>query len=77
MITLKQAKELKPGDILHDDTVKSADGSCMRWRVNGHVKTWKTMPDRIRVPLKHGLYDYGRLTEAELRTVHREIDCEG
>ena len=55
-LTLKQAKELKPGDILHDTLGK-------RWKVNGAVKTWKTDPDRIRVPLKHGLYTYDAIDD--------------
>lgn len=56
MITLDQAKLLKPGDILHDS-------AGHRWKVNGIVKTWKSDPTRIRVPLKHGLYAYGALLE--------------
>jgi hypothetical protein len=54
MITLEQAKQLKPGDILINEHGK-------RWRVNGQVKTWKTDNERIRVPLKHGLYAYDAL----------------
>lgn len=54
-ITLTQAKALKPGDILIDTRGK-------RWKVNGAVKTWKTDPNRIRVPLKHGLYAYDAIT---------------
>lgn len=58
MITLAEAQNLKYGDILHDVQNK-------RWKVNGAVRTWKTMPDRIRVPLKHGLYTYDALTELD------------
>ena len=76
-MTLEQAKALKRGDIIHSDSVKNARGECMRWRVNGQVQTWKRSPERVRVPLKHGLYDYGQLTENELQLVHREQDCEG
>lgn len=50
-ITLTQIKNLKRGDIL-------IDGVGRRWKVNGMVKRWKTMPDRVYVPLKHGLYAY-------------------
>lgn len=56
MITLEEAKALEYGDILIDKTGH-------RWKVNGQVKTWKRDADRIRVPLKHGLYAYGALTE--------------
>ena len=63
MITLKQAKNLKHGDSLHHTTNKNADGTPQRWRVNGAVKTWKTRPNEIRIPLKHGLYSYDYLTQ--------------
>lgn len=58
-LTLDEAKELKPGDILHSDQTKH------RWRVNGQIKRWKRSPDRIRIPLKHGLYRYDALTESD------------
>ena len=57
-ITLQEAKQLRPGTILHDSKGR-------RWKVNGAVKTWKTDANRIRVPLKHGLYAYDALTETE------------
>ena len=57
MITLEDAKQLKPGDILHDR-------DKARWKVNGQVKRWKRSPDRIRVPLKHGLYCYDYIDES-------------
>jgi hypothetical protein len=60
-ITLKQAKNLTYGDELYHVNLKNADGSPMRFRVSGKVKTWKRDETRIRVPLKHGLYDYGYL----------------
>jgi hypothetical protein len=53
-ITLQEAKALKRGNILVDQNKR-------RWKVNGMVKTWKTDPNRIRVPLKHGLYSYDSL----------------
>ena len=64
-LTLEEAKQLKPGDILHDERGK-------RWKVNGQVKRWKRSPDRIRVPLKHGLYAYDAITETDfpLGTCH-------
>jgi hypothetical protein len=58
MITLEEAKELKYGDILHDRWDK-------RWKVNGAVKLWKKDASRIYVPLKHGLYAFGALTEMD------------
>ena len=62
MITLKQAKDLKYGDILHHVKEKNKNKTPLRVRVSGAVKTWKRDPNRIRVPLKYGLYGYGELT---------------
>jgi hypothetical protein len=58
MLTFERAKTLKPGEVLVTEQKK-------RWRVNGQVHLWKTMPDRIKVPLKHGLYAYDHLTEKD------------
>jgi len=75
-ITLEQAKALRHGDIIHHNFNKNSDGSCQRWRVSGKVKTWKRSPDRVQVPLKHGLYAYDYLTENELDKVHLADECE-
>jgi hypothetical protein len=69
MITLERAKKLTHGEILHHTVQRNADGTPQRWRVNGKVKRWKRSPDRIQVPLKHGLYAYGYLTENDLTLV--------
>jgi len=63
MITLEQAKSLRPGTILYHVSNRNADGTPQRWKVNGAPKTWKTRPDEVRVPVKHGLYNYGYITE--------------
>ncbi len=61
-ITLEQAKSLEYGDMLHLDNYNNADGTPARLRVNGKVKTWKRDANRIKVPVKHGLYNYGEVT---------------
>lgn len=33
-----------------------------RWRANGKCKTWKRDPARFQLPIKHGLYSYGYIT---------------
>ena len=66
MITLEQAKRLRPGDILYHKLHCNSDGTPQRWRVNGQVKRWKRQPDKIRVPLKHGLYAYDYLENNHL-----------
>jgi hypothetical protein len=69
MITLEQAKALRHGDVVHEDH------SCKKWRVSGKVRLWKTRPEKVKVPLKHGLFSHGYLTEHELGRCHMEEDC--
>ena len=68
-MTLEEAKGLKVGDILQHLYQKNTDGTPLRWRVNGQVKTWKRNPKRVRVPIKHGLWDYDYLDESNLHLV--------
>ena len=62
MITLKQAKELLHGQILHHASLKNADRTPLRVKVSGKVKLWKRDKTRIAIPLKYGLYECGYLT---------------
>jgi hypothetical protein len=57
-MTKEQALALKHGDILHHIAAKNVDGTPLRARVNGKVKTWKTRPGDFEIPVKHGLHDY-------------------
>jgi len=81
-MNLKQAKSLKPGDILHytghgpcEQKNKSGHTGVMRWKVNGEPRTWKTRPDMVVVPIKFGLYKFGQIHENELDSWHLESDC--
>jgi len=65
-ITLEEAKQLKTGQILYHRSLRNADGSPQRWKVNGMVKTWKRNPNRIQIPLKRGLHEFSYLTEADV-----------
>lgn len=69
MITLEQAKNLSYDDILYHVENRNADGTPQRWRVNGRPQTWKTRPDEVKVPVKHGLRDHDYLTHADLHLV--------
>ena len=60
MVTIEQAKALQYRDILILD---QGSAHITRWRVNGAVKSWKRTPEKFRVPLKHGLYNFGYLDE--------------
>lgn len=68
-ITLDQAKGLTTGTILHHVSETNADGTPQRWRVNGQVKRWKGDTDRIKIPMKRGLYEFGYLTNDNLDLV--------
>lgn len=71
MITLAQAKDLTPGEMVHEveGGRTNADGTPCRWTVNGQPKIWKRSPERVKVPIKHGLYSFDYLTEKELHRV--------
>lgn len=73
-ITLTQAKALRVGDILHHRHARNADNTPVRWKVNGLVKTWKTMPEKVRIPVKHGLYSYGSIQEYDLADFSLETE---
>ena len=49
---------------------RNADGTPQRWRLNGAVKRWKRDRERISIPLKHGMYDYG-----SIGSVRKFNDC--
>jgi len=59
MITKAQAMEARHFEHV---TLKNADGSRMRARRTGRTQTWKTRPSEFRIPIKHGLYEYGEIT---------------
>jgi len=61
-MTLSDAKKLGYGMILLHKKLINADGTPMRFKVNGAVKTWKRDKKRIRIPVKYGLYDCGEIT---------------
>lgn len=66
MITLTEAKTLVHGQVLYHTYNRNSDGTPQRWRVNGKVRVWRRSPERVQVPLKHGLRDYDYLTERYL-----------
>jgi len=75
-LTLEEAKNLKHGDIIHQTSFFNSDATCRRWKVNGKVKTWKTDPSRIEIPLKHGMYVYGTLTHYNIDSFHLPENCQ-
>jgi len=75
IVTPEIAKHLHPSDVLHHNDHLACDGYHERWRVNGAPQVWVNQPDRVRVPLKHGLYDYAQLTETNCTNFHLAKYC--
>ena len=64
MLTLHDLLSCRHGAILHHVTLRNADGTPLRCRVNGRLQTWKTRPGDFKLPVKHGLRDYFYITQA-------------
>jgi hypothetical protein len=62
---LSSAMALVQGAYIHHISKKNADGTPMRARVT-LIKKWKTRPGSIEIHYKHGMYDFGTITETEL-----------
>ena len=45
------------------------NGDARQAKVNGRVRTWKRDPDRVEIPIKYGMYEYGILTGQDLARV--------
>ena len=71
-ITLEEAKKLEVGTTLYHLYNKNADFTAQRWKVTGKPKTWKRSPERVQVPIKNGLRNYGYLTEKYLDVISLE-----
>jgi hypothetical protein len=61
-------RKLAAGGYLHFEhkTIKNKDGSRLRARANGAMKTWKTYPNKFSLPIKQGLHVYAKLTEENM-----------
>jgi hypothetical protein len=71
-VTLDEAKAMVYGQEFwyHDQ-----QGRAARIRVASQVKRWKTMPDRIEVTFKFGMYESFRLTSEQIvKEVLTEVD---
>jgi len=66
MLTLEQAKGLIYGQILYHVVNRNSKGKRQKWRVSGKPKTWKRYPEKVRVPIKHGLYHHDAIDELNL-----------
>lgn len=55
MITKEIAMEANYRQIFHHVSLKNADKTPARCRVNGKCKVWATRPNEFRLPVKYGL----------------------
>lgn len=62
MIDYSDAVSLQYGDHMHHTRKVNSDGTPLRVRVTGKVKTWKTRAGHFRIPVKLGLYESGYVT---------------
>lgn len=80
MITKEQALTAREFHYRHGDIEIGPRGGLKYprveiWRRNGKTQTWKTRPDSFSIPVKFGLYSYGRITETEAKDFHTSEDC--
>lgn len=62
MISPSEATALDQGTLIYHRTLRNADGTALRARVNGRPRLWKTRPDYYEIPMKHGLRNCFYLT---------------
>jgi hypothetical protein len=84
-MTTEEAKTLRSGETLHytgrhecSRTIGPRGGvkeSIIQVRVSGSVQTWKRDPNRIRVPVKYGLYEHSAIEAHNVDDFHRAADC--
>lgn len=46
-----------------------------RCRTNGALRTWKTRPNDFRLPIKHGMRDYGEIVPSNATHFHLASEC--
>ena len=51
------------GAILEHSFLVDYDGSPSKCRVTGACKTWKRTPEKFKLPVKRGLYEYFYISE--------------
>jgi len=61
-MTYEEATSLSRGEFIYLPGDMTSTGTTQKWRVNGAYKTWKTKPGVFMLPIKHGLRNFGHLT---------------
>ena len=63
MLTIEDAKKLEYRTEVYHQYMRDSKGAPLRARVNGQCQLWKTRPTEFKIPVKHGLYDSGYITD--------------
>ena len=53
---------LPNGTILHHKSLRNADSTPLRARINGKPRFWKRQPGYFELPMKHGLRHHFYIT---------------
>jgi hypothetical protein len=74
MVFLTKEEALTAERFHDEDRLCNDKRGPLVWRRNGKTQTWKRDPERFRIPVKHGMYDYGDLTNLSIG-YHTEENC--
>ena len=64
-LTLEEKKQLGTYPAPSHVYIQGQCGHFLTVKVNGKAKTWKRQPERVQVPYKYGMYEYGYFTEKD------------
>lgn len=70
--TMEQALSARE---FHDESLPCNGKRSNRWRRTGATKVWKTRPTEFKVPVAHGLYSHGYITQNNIEHFHTELNC--
>ena len=62
VLSLQEKKDLLGHNVVY---IQGDCGCFRRIAINGRPKTWKRNPEKVQVPYKYGMYEYGYFTEID------------
>jgi hypothetical protein len=72
VLTLEEMKSMPYSHVY----IQAQCGCFRAVKVNGVSKVWKRSPEKVRIPYKYGLYEYGYITEVDgVRVPKEAIKC--
>lgn len=60
LLNLEEKKKLGHRSVVY---LQARCGCFLKVTINGNPKTWVRQPERVKVPFRYGLYEYGHITE--------------